>query len=106
MKTILILGVNGFIGSNLVRAILQETDWEVYGLDIASHNLTPYLQNSRLHFQQGDMLQEQDWLTTTLKKCDIVLPLVAIANPATYVQNPLRIFELDFEANIPIIRQC
>jgi nucleoside-diphosphate-sugar epimerase len=33
-----------------------------------------------------------------------VLPLVAIATPATYVREPLRVFELDFEANLPIVR--
>jgi nucleoside-diphosphate-sugar epimerase len=36
----------------------------------------------------------------------VVLPLVAIATPATYVREPLRVFELDFEANLPIVRQC
>ena len=40
------------------------------------------------------------------RKCDVVLPLVAIATPATYVREPLRVFELDFEANLPIIRHC
>ena len=36
----------------------------------------------------------------------MVLPLVAIATPATYVKEPLRVFELDFEANLPIVRAC
>jgi nucleoside-diphosphate-sugar epimerase len=36
----------------------------------------------------------------------VVLPLVAIATPATYVLDPLRVFELDFEANLAIVRQC
>ena len=31
---------------------------------------------------------------------------VAIATPATYVREPLRVFELDFEANLPIVRSC
>jgi nucleoside-diphosphate-sugar epimerase len=35
-----------------------------------------------------------------------VLPLVAIATPATYVKEPLKVFELDFEANLPIVRGC
>jgi nucleoside-diphosphate-sugar epimerase len=41
-----------------------------------------------------------------VKKCDVVLPLVAIATPATYVIDPLRVFELDFEANLDIVRKC
>jgi nucleoside-diphosphate-sugar epimerase len=36
----------------------------------------------------------------------VILPLVAIANPSIYVSNPLRVFELDFEANLTIVRQC
>jgi nucleoside-diphosphate-sugar epimerase len=31
---------------------------------------------------------------------------VAIATPATYVREPLKVFELDFEANLPIVRSC
>ncbi|WP_241609846.1 NAD-dependent epimerase/dehydratase family protein, partial [Rosenbergiella australiborealis] len=41
-----------------------------------------------------------------IKKCDIVLPLVAIATPIEYTRNPLRVFELDFEENLKIIRDC
>ena len=35
-----------------------------------------------------------------------MLPLAAIANPATYVNDPLSVFELDFEANLEIVRLC
>jgi nucleoside-diphosphate-sugar epimerase len=41
-----------------------------------------------------------------VKKCDVVIPLVAIANPIQYVKDPLRVFELDFEANLAVVRQC
>ena len=41
-----------------------------------------------------------------MKKCDVVLPLVAIATPATYVKEPLRVFDLDFEENLAVVRQC
>ena len=34
----------------------------------------------------------------------MIVPLVAIATPATYVREPLSVFELDFEANLPIAR--
>jgi UDP-4-amino-4-deoxy-L-arabinose formyltransferase/UDP-glucuronic acid dehydrogenase (UDP-4-keto-hexauronic acid decarboxylating) len=41
-----------------------------------------------------------------VKKCDVVLPLVAIATPAVYVKDPLKVFGLDFEENLKIVRQC
>jgi nucleoside-diphosphate-sugar epimerase len=40
------------------------------------------------------------------QETDVVVPLVAIANPAQYVTDPLRVFELDFEANLEVVRQC
>lgn len=103
---VLILGINGFIGNSLAEQILQQTDWEVYGLDLAQDKLTSCLQHPRLHFTEGDITIHRDWVEYHIKKCDVILPLVAIATPATYVQNPLRIFELDFEANLAIIRLC
>ncbi|MEO7762593.1 MAG: NAD-dependent epimerase/dehydratase family protein, partial [Casimicrobiaceae bacterium] len=36
MKRILILGVNGFIGHHLSQRIINNTDWEVYGMDMQS----------------------------------------------------------------------
>jgi UDP-4-amino-4-deoxy-L-arabinose formyltransferase/UDP-glucuronic acid dehydrogenase (UDP-4-keto-hexauronic acid decarboxylating) len=34
------------------------------------------------------------------------VPLVAIATPIEYTRNPLRVFELDFEENLRIVRYC
>ena len=36
----------------------------------------------------------------------MILPLVAIATPIVYVERPLPVFELDFEENLRIVRQC
>lgn len=103
---ILILGINGFIGNSLAEHILEKTDWEIFGLDMHSDKITKYLEHPRLHFKKGDMLKEQSWIEQHIQLSDAVLPLVAIATPATYVQNPLKIFELDFEANLAIVRLC
>jgi nucleoside-diphosphate-sugar epimerase len=106
MKKILILGVNGFIGHHLSQRILNTTDWEVYGMDMQSERVSDLLSNPRFHFFEGDITINKEWIEYHIKKCDVVLPLVAIATPATYVQQPLRVFELDFEANLPIVRSC
>lgn len=103
---VLILGANGFIGSNLSEAILKHTDWEIYAIDMAQDKLDKCLNQPNFHFFTGDITVEKEWVTEHIKKCDVVLPLVAIATPAVYVQNPLRVFELDFEANLSIVRQC
>lgn len=103
---VLILGVNGFIGSSLSERILNTTNWEIYGMDIGTHKLGECLNNPRFHFVEGDITINKEWIAYHIKKCDVVLPLVAVATPSMYVSNPLYVFELDFEANLEIIRQC
>ena len=104
MKRVLILGVNGFIGHHLSKAILQSTDWEVYGMDMQTDRIAEHLADARFRFFEGDITINREWIEYHVKKCDVVLPLVAIATPATYVREPLRVFELDFEANLPMVR--
>ncbi|GFO58229.1 NAD-dependent dehydratase [Geomonas silvestris] len=103
---VLILGVNGFIGNALTRRILDTTDWEVYGLDMSCDKLEHSMGHPRFNFLEGDITINKEWIEYNIKKCDVVLPLVAIATPVTYVKDPLRVFELDFEENLKIIRQC
>lgn len=103
---VLILGANGFIGSALTAAILRQRDWEVFGIDLSDHKLGELTSNPRFKFIEGDITINREWVKYHIKKADAILPLVAIANPAQYVKDPLRVFELDFEANLEVIRDC
>lgn len=103
---VLILGANGFIGSHLSETILAKKDWHIYAMDLTQDKLENCLNHPRFHFVIGDMTKEKEWIKTHIQKCDAVLPLVAVATPALYVQDPLRVFELDFEANLEIVRLC
>jgi nucleoside-diphosphate-sugar epimerase len=64
------------------------------------------MDNKRFHFFEGDITINKEWIEYHIRKCDVILPLVAIATPATYVREPLKVFELDFEANLPIVRSA
>ncbi len=101
---ILLIGVNGFIGSNLAQAILEQTDWDVYGMDLYTNYITHILDHPRFHFTEGDLRINNEWVEYHIKKCDAVVPLVAIAQPKLYVEDPLRVFELDFEENLKVVR--
>lgn len=103
---VLILGVNGFIGNHLTERLLQYENYEVYGLDIGSDAIARFLLNPRFHFVEGDITIHSEWIEYHIKKCDVILPLVAIATPIEYTRNPLRVFELDFEENLKIVRSC
>ncbi|MEC5344263.1 bifunctional UDP-4-amino-4-deoxy-L-arabinose formyltransferase/UDP-glucuronic acid oxidase ArnA [Brenneria populi] len=103
---VLILGVNGFIGNHLTERLLQDDNFEVFGLDISSDAISRFVGHPRFQFVEGDISIHSEWIEYHIKKCDVILPLVAIATPIEYTRNPLRVFELDFEENLKIIRGC
>ncbi len=103
---ILILGVNGFIGHHLTNRILDGTDWTIYGMDLSADRLDRAIHNPRFHFLEGDIAINKEWIEYHIKKCDIVIPLVAIATPKLYVEDPIGVFNLDFEMNLNIVKQC
>ena len=105
-RQVLILGVNGFIGNHLSERLLAEDGYEVYGMDLRSDTIGHLLGHPRFHFTEGDISIMREWIEYQVRKCDIILPLVAIATPIEYVRNPLRVFELDFEENLRIVRYC
>ena len=105
-KQVLILGVNGFIGNALTERLLDSGRYEVHGMDIHSDSIGRFKGKPDFTFHEGDIAIHREWIEYHIKKCDIILPLVAIATPAEYTRNPLTVFELDFEENLRIVRYC
>ena len=89
---VLILGANGFIGSTLTEAILSQRDWQVFGMDVGDDKLGELVDHPRFKFVEGDITINREWVECNVRKCDAILPLVAIANPAQYMKDPLRVF--------------
>jgi nucleoside-diphosphate-sugar epimerase len=102
---ILIIGAGGFIGSHLSETILKDRkDWRVSAIDISSTKVEHLLSEKNFDFIKADILKDLDLVEERVKNCDVIFPLAAIASPLVYVQDPLRVFELDFEANLRIVR--
>jgi len=60
MKTLLVTGGCGFIGSHFVHMLLKQADWRVLNLDKLTYaggleSLTDIKEGSRYHFVQGDI---------------------------------------------------
>ena len=104
-QRVLILGVNGFIGSHISEKLLQN-GYEVWGLDLHDNCISHLLNSKGFHFREGDISIHREWIEYHIRKCDIVLPLAAVATPIEYTRDPLRVFELDFEENLRIVRHC
>ena len=105
-KSVLILGVNGFIGNALSQRLLESDKYEVHGMDLRSNYIQHLIGKPNFNFEEGDISIHGEWLEYHIKKCDIILPLVAIATPIEYTRNPLGVFELDFEENLRVVRYC
>jgi len=105
-KRVLILGVDGFIGNALSERLLESGRYEVHGMDLHSKYVKRLMGTPGFHFDEGDISIHREWIEYHIRKCDIVIPLVAIATPIEYTRNPLRVFELDFEENLRVVRYC
>jgi UDP-4-amino-4-deoxy-L-arabinose formyltransferase / UDP-glucuronic acid dehydrogenase (UDP-4-keto-hexauronic acid decarboxylating) len=105
-QSVLILGVNGFIGNALSQRLLDSGKYEVHGMDLRSNYIQHLIDEPDFHFEEGDISIHGEWMEYHITKCDIVVPLVAIATPIEYTRNPLRVFELDFEENLRVVRYC
>ncbi|MBU2623785.1 MAG: bifunctional UDP-4-amino-4-deoxy-L-arabinose formyltransferase/UDP-glucuronic acid oxidase ArnA [Proteobacteria bacterium] len=103
---ILILGVDGFIGNHLSERLLDSGKYKVHGMDLQAESICRIKEREGFYFEEGDISIHREWIEYHVRKCDIVLPLVAIATPIEYVRNPLGVFELDFEENLRIVRYC
>ncbi len=103
---ILILGVNGFIGNALTERLLKDGNYEIHGMDLNNNAITRFLDEPDFYYHEGDISIHREWIEFHVKKCDVILPLVAIATPIEYTRNPLKVFELDFEENLRIVRYC
>ncbi len=105
-QSVLILGVNGFIGSALSERLLESRDYEVHGMDLRSNYIEHLAGRAGFHFDEGDIRIHREWIEYHVRKCDVIVPLVAIATPIEYTRNPLGVFELDFEENLRVVRYC
>ena len=103
---VLVLGVNGFIGSALAERLLEDAKYEVHGMDLRSDYVTHLLGRPGFHFEEGDISIQREWIEYHVRKCDVIVPLVAIATPIEYTRNPLGVFNLDFEENLRVVRYC
>jgi UDP-4-amino-4-deoxy-L-arabinose formyltransferase/UDP-glucuronic acid dehydrogenase (UDP-4-keto-hexauronic acid decarboxylating) len=75
-------------------------------MDLTFDRLGKVIEHPRFHFIEGDVSINREWIEYHVKKCDVIIPLVAIATPKLYLTNPLGVFELDFEMNLNVVKQC
>ncbi|HEY1037808.1 MAG TPA: NAD-dependent epimerase/dehydratase family protein, partial [Bacteroidia bacterium] len=77
VNNVLVTGVAGFIGSNLLEYLLEKTDWTITGIDNFStgtpKNIEQYRQNNRFVFVEDSIAN-----LNSLKQYDVVFHLAAL----------------------------
>jgi nucleoside-diphosphate-sugar epimerase len=106
MMKVLLLGGGGFIGSHTIEKLLRDTKHEVWAYDLYDDKLTESLGHPRLTYIHGDIRYDHERLEQLTKEADLVIDLIAYANPALYVSMPLEVYRLNFTENLVIAEYC
>ena len=102
---ITIFGAGGFIGSHMVEHLLAQGRYQVRGLDLTAEKLDG-IGGPRFTFHQADIRQEPTLVEELIATSDVVVDLIAYANPSIYVTEPLEVFDLNFMQNLAIAKLC
>jgi UDP-apiose/xylose synthase len=101
---ILIFGAGGFVGSNLIEHLIEQGEHEVTGLDVTDAKLAG-IEGPNFKFIKGN-ISDAGLGNELVAATDVVVDLIAYANPSIYVETPLKVVKLNFFENMKILEYC
>ena len=113
----LITGITGMVGSHLADFLLEQTDWEVYGmcrwrspLDNVGHLLDKANRKDRLHFIDGDLCDYISLANAVEEsRPDYVFHLAAQSYPSTSFTAPIQTLDTNILGTarlLEALRRC
>ena len=102
---VLNLGAGGFIGVHLTERLLEDGH-RVTGIDVHTDKISDLLGHPGFLFLEADVTDRTFDLEGAIADADVVIDLVAHANPGIYVRSPLDVFRLNFQENLRIAETC
>lgn len=111
MTKCLITGFTGFVGSHLVDYLLENTDWEIYGLirwrsplENIAHLLPRINNKDRVHLVYGE-LRDSDSINEAIRTVlpNYVFHLAAQSNPKTSFTSPLDTYETNISGTSRVL---
>jgi UDP-apiose/xylose synthase len=102
---VLSLGCAGFIGSHLTKRLLAEGH-SVTGIDIYNDKIEECIGHDKFSFIRHDIRKPGLNLEEMAADADVVIDLIAYANPGLYIKMPLEVFRLNFVENLKIADAC
>ena len=109
MKSILITGSNGFIGSHLLSKFLNKNDFglieNITGIDnfICSKKEKKYKTNAKYTFIESNLIQFD---FNKLDKFDTVIHLASLASPVYYKKYPLETIDIGTTVTRRLLEKC
>lgn len=101
MRNILLLGGGGFIGRHIARAICKNDIITIYDKDISQQD-----DSFTGNVIKDDIQTPSVDISELINNNDIVIDLVAYANPKLYIDKPLETFNICFTENLKIAELC
>jgi UDP-apiose/xylose synthase len=102
---IVILGAGGFIGSHLVERLLAEGGYRITGIDRDEEKLDG-IGGPDFTFHRMDVRKAGNLVDEAVQDADVVVDLIAYANPSIYVSSPLEVVDVNFLANLDVVNRC
>lgn len=112
MTSALITGLSGFVGSHLADYLLENTDWEIYGLirwrsplDNIEHLLDRVNRKDRVFLLYGDLRDEQSLrLAVAASRPDYVFHLAAQSFPRTSFDAPIDTLDTNVQGTLRLLQ--
>lgn len=107
MKNVLVTGCAGFIGSNMVKYLLEKTDYKIYGIDNflngkENKDLIENIKNERFIFIESDFIK----FNFENKKIDIVYHFAAMPSVPFSIENPLITNDNNVSKTLKLLDNC
>ena len=105
---VLLLGAGGFIGVNLTERLLKDGVHDVTAIDIHEEKIDHLINapDSKLTYLHLDISKDEEQVDGLVSAADVVIDLVAVANPALYVEAPFEVYDLNYTQNMKVVEQC
>jgi GDPmannose 4,6-dehydratase len=111
MKRVLITGASGMVGSHLIDYLLENTDYEIYGmirwrspLDNLEHLAGLINAGSRIKLVYGDLTDEQSLRAVVQESSpDFVFHLAAESFPQTSFSAPIHTFDVNISGTFRLL---
>ncbi len=106
-ELILVLGADGFIGSNLIKKLLKKNKYKIRAFDLFKDGKTKNLKNieNKIEIFSGNFLNRND-LRNALKDVDYVFHFISLTTPGSSMEDPFIDVDTNIKGTLGLFEEC